>query len=60
MKSIRELKAQQAQALERYHAEYSALEEQIAAIRAERGTVLKQKQDQPWFEQGRSAEPGLR
>jgi hypothetical protein len=60
MKSIRELRAQQAQALERYHAEYRALEEQIQSIRKERGTVLKVKPFEPYFEPGRSQEPGPR
>ncbi len=60
MKSIRELKAQQADLQEKYHAERRALEEQIIAIRTKRGTVLKQYNDQPWFEQGRDQEPGSR
>jgi len=55
--SIRELKALQVQALERYHAEYAALEEQIQAIRQARGTVLKAKPFEEYYEPGRSRMP---
>jgi hypothetical protein len=55
-KSIRELKALQAEALLRYHKEYNQLEEQIQAVRKARGTVLKQKSWEDYHEAGRSGE----
>ena len=57
MKSIRELKALQAAALERYHEEYASLESQIQSIRKERGTVLKKKSWEGYIEQGRDRAP---
>jgi hypothetical protein len=56
MKSIRELKALQAEALLRYHEEYRRLEEQIQAIRNSRGTVLKEKSWEGYHEAGRDRE----
>lgn len=55
--SIRELKALQSEALERYHAEHAALEAQIQAIRKARGTVLKAKPFEEYYEPGRSRMP---
>ena len=56
MQSIRELKALQTEALQRYHEEYRQLEEQIQAIRKARGTVLKEKSWEGYHEAGRSRE----
>ena len=56
MKSIRELKALQAEALLKYHEEYRRLEEQIQAVRKARGTVLKEKSWEGYHEAGRSKE----
>ena len=39
--SIRELRKQQADALDAYHEEYNRIEAEIEAIRAKRGTKLK-------------------
>jgi predicted metal-dependent phosphoesterase TrpH len=58
--SIRELKALQAEALEKYHAEYARLEAEIKAIRQARGTVLKAKPFGEYYEAGRSREPSPR
>ncbi len=60
-KSIRELKALQSASLLRYHEEYRRLEEEIQAIRKERGTVLKEKSWGDYHEAGRSTErvPGM-
>ena len=55
-KSIRELKALQAEALLRYQKEYNQLEEQIQAVRKARGTVLKEKSWEGYHEAGRSKE----
>lgn len=55
--SIRELKVLQSKALERYHAEYADLEAQIQAIRKDRGTVLKTKPFEEYYEPGRSRMP---
>ena len=56
IKSIRELKALQAEALLKYHEEYRRLEEQIQAVRKARGTVLKEKSWEGYHEAGRSKE----
>lgn len=55
--SIRELKALQAEALAKYHAEYARLEVEIQSIRKARGTVLKEKSWEGYHEAGRSREP---
>jgi cell division protein FtsB len=55
--SIRELKALQAKALEAYHAEYQRLEAEIQAIRQARGTKLKEKAFEEYYEAGRSRMP---
>jgi hypothetical protein len=54
--SIRELKALQAEALVKYHAEYARLEAEIQALRKTRGTVLKEKSWEDYHEAGRSRE----
>lgn len=55
--SIRELKALQAEALAKYHAEYARLEAEIQSIRQARGTVLKAKPFEEYYEPGRSRMP---
>ena len=55
--SIRQLKALQAKALEAYHAEYQRLEDEIQSIRKARGTVLKVKPFEEYYEPGRSRMP---
>lgn len=55
--SIRELKALQAEALAKYHAEYARLEAEIQSIRQARGTVLKEKTFEGYLEPGRSTMP---
>jgi hypothetical protein len=59
--SIRELRALQAKALEAYHTEHRRLEAEIQAIRTVRGTKIKEKVFEEYYEAGRSQErvPGM-
>jgi hypothetical protein len=57
MSSIRELKAKQLEALRAYHAEYERLEAEIQSIRKSRGTKLKVREFEEYYEAGRSRMP---